>query len=152
MSALDYGLVVPGDWWRLDLTAPDGGAAQVRRLVRRLTGGADVQAQLRRELVEHFDAACADAIGRGGVDLYLSTGGPSGTLVAASLLVTVTPQRVGAGNAGTPERRSRTPWVRVARRRSSRSAATAPSAASGSTSPVTCPRTHGPRSSSSTPS
>jgi hypothetical protein len=99
VSAPDYGLVVPGDWWRLDLTAADGGAAQVRRLVRRLAGTADLQAQLRRELVEHFDAACADARGRGGVDLYLSTGGPSGTLVAASLLVTVTPQHVGAEHA-----------------------------------------------------
>ena len=99
MSAPDYSLVVPGDWWRLDLTAHDGGAGQVRRLVRRLAGSADLQAQLRHELVEHFDAACADAIARGGVDLYLATGGPTGTLVAASLLVTVMPQLVGAEHA-----------------------------------------------------
>jgi hypothetical protein len=99
VTAPDYSLVVPADWTRLDLTAADGGAAQVRRLVRRLAGGADLRAQLRRELVEQFDAACADAKARGGVDLYLSTGGPSGTLVAASLLVTVTPQHVGAEHA-----------------------------------------------------
>ncbi|WP_155858823.1 hypothetical protein [Candidatus Blastococcus massiliensis] len=99
MTAPDYSLVVPADWSRLDLTAADGGAAQVRRMVRRLAGRADLQAQLRRELVEHVDAACADAKQRGGVDLYLSTGGPAGTLVAASLLVTVSPQHVGAEHA-----------------------------------------------------
>lgn len=99
VSAPDYSLVVPGDWWRLDLTAPDGGAAQVRRLVRRLAGSADLQAQLRHELVEHLDAACADAIARGGVDLYLATRGRAGIVVAASLLVTVTPQRVRAEHA-----------------------------------------------------
>jgi hypothetical protein len=101
VTAPDYSLVVPADWSRLDLTAADSGAAQVRRLVRRLAGSADLQAQLRRELVEHLEAACAEARGRGGVDLYLSTAGPSGTLVAASLLVTVTPQRVGAQHAAT---------------------------------------------------
>lgn len=99
MTALDYRLVVPADWSRLDLTAADSGAAQVRRLVRRLAGSADDQAQLRRELVAHLETACAEAKGRGGVDLYLSAGGPSGTLVAASLLVTVTPQHVGAEHA-----------------------------------------------------
>jgi hypothetical protein len=101
VSAPDYSLVVPGDWWRVDLTAGDRGAAGVRMLVRRLAGSADLQAQLRRELVEHLDAACADAVGRGGVDLYLATGGPVGTVVAASLLVTVTPQQVGAEHAVT---------------------------------------------------
>ena len=99
MTAPVYGLVVPGDWWRLDLTTPDRGRAQVRRLVRRLAGTADAHARLRRELVEHVDAMCADAAGRGGVDLYLSTGGPSGTLVAASLLVAVLPRPGGAEEA-----------------------------------------------------
>ena len=98
MTAPDYGIVVPADWWRVDLTAGDRGAAGVRGLVRRLAGGADEQALLRRELVEHLDAACRDAVGRGGVDLYLATGGPAGTLIAASLLVTVTGRQAGAGD------------------------------------------------------
>lgn len=96
MTALDYSLVVPSDWWRIDLTTPDGVAAQVRHLVQRLVGGADLQAGLRHEITQHLQAAAESAARRGGVDLYLAAGGPSGGLLAASLLVTVTPQDVGA--------------------------------------------------------
>lgn len=96
MTALDYALVVPADWWRIDLTAADGTAGQVTRLVQRLAGSADLQATLRHELVQHLQAAAEQAASRGGVDLYLAAGGPAGGLLAASLLVTVTPQDVGA--------------------------------------------------------
>lgn len=99
MTGLDYALVVPSDWWRIDLTTPEGVGGQVKRLVQRLVGSADLQASLRRELVQHLQEAGEEAARRGGVDLYLAAGGPSGGVLAASLLVTVTPQDVGAEHA-----------------------------------------------------
>lgn len=99
MTALDYALVVPSDWRRIDLTAPDGVAGQVKRFVQRLVGGADLQASLRHEITQHLQTAAEEAARRGGVDLYLAAGGASGGLLAASLLVTVTPQDVGAEHA-----------------------------------------------------
>ncbi|WP_419995871.1 hypothetical protein [Streptomyces boninensis] len=89
----DYGLLVPREWFRVDLVR-DGWRPQLKTFTDHHTSGLD--AERRQRLWRSLCAAAEAGVARGGLEFYLLPGlGPEAP-VAASLIVSVLPPPVEA--------------------------------------------------------
>lgn len=85
-----YRLIVPSDWYRIDLD-PGRSPTAVRALADRQFRGIDNQPALRRDLITLLDRQCDQARTVGGLELYIATTTIGPMPLAASLLVTLLP-------------------------------------------------------------
>lgn len=85
-SPAGYRLVLPQDWWSVDLD-PARTAASVGALVERQWRGVDDAPHLKAQAREQLHAQARDAREAGGLELYLSVGTLHGVPLSASLLV-----------------------------------------------------------------
>ncbi|MGW1213450.1 hypothetical protein ACWD5F_27900 [Streptomyces sp. NPDC002499] len=103
-----FGLITPGDWYRIPLRPRERREASMSALVKRQFAGVDDQPVLRRKVEEQLRGTAEAGVGQGGVVLYLSFLEAGGIPLSASLLVSHLHQRFDsldavAALAGTGE-------------------------------------------------
>jgi hypothetical protein len=86
----DYRLIVPEDWFRIDLE-PGTREPAIVRLVDRQFRGTDNIPRLKRQAREQFLHTAQNAYLNGGIELYISLQRAAGFPLSASLVVTLTP-------------------------------------------------------------
>lgn len=105
-SPAGYRLVLPHDWWSVDLD-PVRTAGSVAALVERQWRGVDDAPHLKAQARELLHAQARDAREAGGLELYLSVGTLHGVPLSASLLVSAQPLADPSELADVVERRRR---------------------------------------------
>jgi hypothetical protein len=95
----DVGLVLPADWWTIDLRSDEAIRRSVSALVERQLGRADVQASLRADARHRLVDAATSAAGAGGRLMAVSLMQAGGVPISLSLTVYRVPG-VGAPGAG----------------------------------------------------
>ncbi|MFJ6987666.1 MULTISPECIES: hypothetical protein [unclassified Streptomyces] len=86
-EASTFGLLTPGDWYRVPLQPDEARQAAVRALVKRQFAGVDDQPVLRRKAEAELLGVAEAGREQGGVVLYLSFLEAAGIPLSASLLV-----------------------------------------------------------------
>jgi hypothetical protein len=99
----DYLLVVPEDWFRIDL-APGDCEPGIARLVDRQFRGIDNAPHLKHQARGVLLRTAQNAYGNGGVEMYVSLQTAAGFPLSASLVVTLTPPHENDTVIVTPER------------------------------------------------
>lgn len=100
----DLTVVVPEDWWRIDLSSAEEATLAVDRLVQRQFRGIDDQPVLRRQARAELVEAARQAAGSGGLMMWVSHQLVAGYPLSASLVVSEMPTAGPDGIAGLAER------------------------------------------------
>lgn len=82
-----FGLITPGDWYRIPLRPRERREASMSALIKRQFAGVDDQPILRRKAEEQLRGTAEAGVEQGGVVLYLSFLEAGGIPLSASLLV-----------------------------------------------------------------
>ncbi|GAA2039756.1 hypothetical protein GCM10009757_00960 [Streptomyces cheonanensis] len=87
----DYSLILPDGWYRIPLD-PEQCTRSVDALVERQFKGIDNQPHAKRQVRNDLLDQADQAIGNGGIEMYLSLQAAGPITIPASLLVTLTPE------------------------------------------------------------
>lgn len=79
--------VLPGSWWRVDLTSDEAMKTSIRRVVEESIGRQDDRARLRAELRDAIAAAAEPVREKGAVEFHIARELTAGVPLAASLAV-----------------------------------------------------------------
>ncbi|MFF3764402.1 hypothetical protein ACFYYR_10000 [Streptomyces sp. NPDC001922] len=88
----DYQILVPRDWFRIDLTI-EGWRPQLKKFVDLQAEHGPMPAETRKELWRTLRNTAEDAAGRGALELFLRTGVQGDLSAPATLLVSLLPLR-----------------------------------------------------------
>ncbi|MFF4231625.1 hypothetical protein [Streptomyces sp. NPDC001820] len=90
----DYRLLVPRDWFRVDLTH-ERWRRQLKTFVDRESAGSSVPPEITRGIWTTLRNTAENGVRQGALEFFLRTESPDGSAVPASLLISLTPTAHG---------------------------------------------------------